>query len=65
MSSSSINLPSLLKVVGDDIIRAYWTTYFSTGIIDASGNFLSIKNAINWVNVETPEDAPPRLALLT
>ncbi|KAF8518820.1 hypothetical protein BU17DRAFT_90604 [Hysterangium stoloniferum] len=53
MSSSSINLPSLLKVVGDDIIKAYWTKYFSTGIIDASSNFLSIKNAVNWVNAET------------
>ncbi|KAF8496034.1 hypothetical protein BU17DRAFT_72491 [Hysterangium stoloniferum] len=45
MSSSSINLLSLLKVAGDVIIRAYWTKYFSTA--------------------ETPEDAPPRLALLT
>ncbi|KAF8523711.1 hypothetical protein BU17DRAFT_63649 [Hysterangium stoloniferum] len=52
MSSSSINLSSLLKVAGDDIIRAYWTKYFTTGIIEASGDFLSNKNAINWVNAE-------------
>ncbi|KAF8523122.1 hypothetical protein BU17DRAFT_64020 [Hysterangium stoloniferum] len=52
MSSSSINLSSLLKVAGDDIIRAYQTKYFTTGIIEASGNFLSIKNAINRVNAE-------------
>ncbi|KAF8507379.1 hypothetical protein BU17DRAFT_100545 [Hysterangium stoloniferum] len=49
MSSSSINLSSLLKVAGDDIIRVYWTKYFTTGIIEASGDFLSNKNAINWV----------------
>ncbi|KAF8518841.1 hypothetical protein BU17DRAFT_90642 [Hysterangium stoloniferum] len=52
MSSSSINLSSLLKVAGDDIIRAYRTKYFTTGIIEASGDFLSNKNAINWVNAE-------------
>ncbi|KAF8514436.1 hypothetical protein BU17DRAFT_94517 [Hysterangium stoloniferum] len=52
MSSSSINLLSLLKVVGDEIIRAYWTKYFTTGIIEASGDFLSIKNAINWEKMD-------------
>ncbi|KAF8529614.1 hypothetical protein BU17DRAFT_79647 [Hysterangium stoloniferum] len=52
MSSSSINLSSLLKVAGDDIIRAYQTKYFTTGIIEASGDFLSNKNVINWVNAE-------------
>ncbi|KAF8520177.1 hypothetical protein BU17DRAFT_89176 [Hysterangium stoloniferum] len=52
MSSSSINLSSLLKVAGDEIIRAYRTKYFTTGIIEASGEFLSINNAINWVNAE-------------
>ncbi|KAF8518020.1 hypothetical protein BU17DRAFT_66721 [Hysterangium stoloniferum] len=51
-NSSSINLSSLLKVAGDDIIRAYQTKYFTTGIIEASGDFLSNKNAINWVNAE-------------
>ncbi|KAF8516464.1 hypothetical protein BU17DRAFT_67470 [Hysterangium stoloniferum] len=49
MSSSSINLSSLLKVAGDDIIRVYRTKYFTTGIIEASGDFLSNKN---WVNAE-------------
>ncbi|KAF8524880.1 hypothetical protein BU17DRAFT_63052 [Hysterangium stoloniferum] len=48
-SLSSINLSSLLKVAGDDIIRVYWTKYFTTGIIEASGDFLSNKNAINWI----------------
>ncbi|KAF8508389.1 hypothetical protein JB92DRAFT_636867 [Gautieria morchelliformis] len=52
MAATASELEELLKVVGDDVIRAYRDKYFPVRIIQACPTVYSVDNASKWVNFE-------------